>query len=86
MEGWDSLREADTTTFTPDQTSQDLDQAFVRTFSTESGQIVMEHLISVTIDQPAWYPGEDPSHGYAREGQNSIVREIMKRIARGRDL
>lgn len=39
----------------------------------------------MTIDQPTWYPGEDASHGYAREGQNSIVREIFKRIERTRN-
>jgi len=42
-------------------------------------------LKGVTLDQASWYPGEDPSHGFAREGQNSIVREIIKRIERGRN-
>lgn len=85
MEGWDGLRESDNRHLLDKKISQDdLDLAFVRCFSTEAGQEVLEYLRGVTVDQPSWYPGEDPSHGFAREGQNSIVREIMKRVERGR--
>lgn len=84
-EGWDSLRQAENTDLAKYKTTQDeLDLEFVRCFSTEAGMAVMQYLKSVTLDQPAWYPGEDPSHGYAREGQNSIIREIERRIERGR--
>jgi hypothetical protein len=58
---------------------------FVRCFATEAGAEVLKYLKSMTLDQPSWYPGEEPSHGYAREGQNSIVREIERRIERGRN-
>ena len=54
----------------------DLDKAFVRCFSTEAGQTVLEYLRNMTIEQPTWYPGEEASHGFAREGQNSLVRHI----------
>ena len=37
------------------------------------------------IDQPAWNPGSDHSVGYSREGQNSIIREIMYRIERAKN-
>ncbi len=84
MEGWEGLREADTSTLPVDQKANDLDTNFVRCFSTEAGQEVLGYLKSVTVDVPSWYPGEDPSHGFAREGQNSIVREMIKRIERGR--
>jgi hypothetical protein len=30
-------------------------------------------------------PGADPSFGYAREGQNSLVREIEQRIRRANE-
>lgn len=84
-EGWDGLRD-----FNPDelkhsvQKQEELDVAFVRCFETHEGQAVLDYLCRVTIEQPAWYPGEDPSHGFAREGQNSIVREILRRIERGK--
>lgn len=85
MEDWDALRDQDAAILSATQASEDIDLAFVRCFSTEAGQEVLEYLKGVTLDQPSWYPGEDPSHGFAREGQNSIVREILKRIQRGRN-
>lgn len=84
-EGWDALRQADNTDLVKHQVTQDeLDITFTRCFSTEAGAEVLAYLKNMTLDQPSWYPGEDPSHGYAREGQNSIVREIQRRIERGR--
>jgi hypothetical protein len=60
----------------------ELDKAFARTFDTDEGKKVLAHLISRTLEQPTWVPGADNSYGYAREGQNSIIREINKRIER----
>ena len=59
-----------------------LDFLYAKCFKTADGQKVLDHLKSVTIDQPSWVPGDDPSFGYSREGQNSIVREILSRIRR----
>jgi hypothetical protein len=85
MEGWDSLRQSDNEHLQQNKLAQDdINVLYVRCFSTEAGIEVLEHLKSVTLDQPTWYPGEDPSHGFAREGQNSVVREILRRIDRGR--
>lgn len=82
---WDDLRPADNQHLLDNKLAQDeLDIQFVRCFSTEYGQEVIRYLKSVTLDQPSWFPGEDPSHGFAREGQNSIVREILRRIERGK--
>lgn len=87
MEGWDELRDADNEHLTKIQASQEeINVAFVRCFSTEAGQTVLDFLRTLTLDQPSWYPGEDASHGYAREGQNSIVREILRRIEKGREV
>ena len=61
---------------------RDLDIQFKRCFETEAGKKVLEHLRSITVNQPAWVPGADPSFGYAREGQNSIFREIEQRMSR----
>jgi len=65
--------------------SNDIDKVFVRCFSTKEGQLVLEHLRNVTIEQPTFIPGSDSSFGFHREGQNSIVREIERRIKRGRE-
>ena len=86
MEGWESLRQADNTELAQNKIAQDdLNIMFVRCFSTEAGAEVLEYLKSMTLNQPSWYPGEDPSHVFAREGQNSIVREILRRLERGRN-
>jgi len=63
----------------------DLDRLYARVFSTRDGKKLLAHLRGATIEQPPWYPGEDASHGYAREGQNSLVREIERRISRVRE-
>jgi hypothetical protein len=63
----------------------DLDKLYTRVFSTRDGKKLLAHLRAATIEQPTWYPGEDASHGYAREGQNSLVREIERRLQRVRN-
>ena len=56
-----------------------------RTFETEEGRKCLDFLIRRTIDQPTWVPGGDSSHGYVREGQNSVVREIKMRMERAKN-
>jgi len=87
VEGWDGLRSVEPETRKTQQDNQDdIDRLYLRVFGSEDGQKLHEHLRSLTIEQPTWYPGEDASHGYAREGQNSLVREIERRIQRAREL
>lgn len=62
-----------------------LDYAYSKCFGTKEGKAVLEHLKQITLDQPCWVPGADTSFGYAREGQNSIVREIQQRIRRANE-
>ena len=77
--GWDGVNSsADVTRIHNVSEQESLDLLYNRCFSTDAGQKVLEHLISLTLDQPCWTPGADPSFGYAREGQNSIIREIQQ--------
>ncbi len=86
-EGWDSLRTVESQMRLTQQDNQDdIDRLYLRVFASEDGQQLLTHLRSLTIEQPTWYPGEDASHGFAREGQNSLVREIEKRMQRARNL
>jgi len=86
-EGWDSLRTVEPQTRLTQQDNQDdIDRLYLRVFASEDGQELLTHLRSLTIEQPTWYPGEDASHGFAREGQNSLVREIERRMQRARQL
>ncbi|NTV06735.1 MAG: hypothetical protein HGA59_09570 [Chlorobiaceae bacterium] len=60
--------------------SMGIAQAFAQCFLSDSGKKVLEYLRSKTIDQPTWVPELGEKHGYAREGQNSIYREITRQI------
>tara|TARA_R110002110_G_scaffold338596_2_gene549012 strand:+ start:401 stop:694 length:294 start_codon:yes stop_codon:yes gene_type:complete len=65
---------------------RELDVAFATIFTTTTdGKTVLNYLKKVTVEQPAWEPGSDHSVGYSREGQNSIVREILHRIERAKN-
>jgi hypothetical protein len=86
-EGWDGLQDANPEIGKKQQVDKDdVDRLYLRVFGSDDGQKLLTHLRSMTIEQPTWYPGEEASHGYAREGQNSLVREIERRIKRAREL
>lgn len=56
---------------------------FKATFGTASGRMVLAELIAMTIDKPCFVPNEGlkpEQMGFAREGQNSIVRYIQQKI------
>ena len=69
-EGWDGLDQAQT----EPQKADDLDILYGRLFKSQEGQKVLSHLRHITIEQPSWFPGEDPSQGYFREGAADLVR------------
>lgn len=79
-EGWDGLDDLQVENKPPEAT--ELDKTFLRAFNTEDGRKVLAYLKACTIDQPSWTPGAEASHGYMREGQNSITREIFNRLRR----
>ena len=87
VEGWEGLRQVEPELRRTSQNEQDdIDRLYLRVFGSDDGQEILSHLRSLTIEQPTWYPGEEASHGYAREGQNSLVREIERRIRRAAKL
>lgn len=86
-DGWAGLQSADPEISKKAQVDKDdVDRLYLRVFGSDDGQKLLTHLRSMTIEQPTWYPGEDASYGYAREGQNSLVREIERRMQRARML
>lgn len=86
-DGWEGLQLADPEIAKKQQVDKDdVDRLYLRVFGSDDGQKLLTHLRSLTIEQPTWYPGEDASHGFAREGQNSLVREIERRMQRAREL
>jgi hypothetical protein len=83
MAGWDDL-EATPESLVP-QESSDTDKLCLRVFGTEEGQKLLKWLRDITIEQPCWGPGSDPSYGYFLEGRCSLVKEIEARINRARN-
>ena len=81
-EGWEGLRSPEIKQM--GASDNEVDLLVTRVFSTDDGVKLLAWLRATTIEQPTWFPGEDPSHGYAREGQNSLVRELERRIKRAR--
>ena len=82
MSGWDELKGSPTEKV---EEEQDIDFVFLRLFNTKDGKKILKFLEYKTVKQPTWYPGEEASHGFVREGQNSIIRDITKRIERARN-
>lgn len=57
---------------------------FLKAFSTPSGKRVLEWLKKHTLDTPTWWPAADydkaVANGFFREGQNSLVRQLINKI------
>lgn len=62
--------------------ADEIDILFGKVFKSSEGQRVLAHLRNMTIEQPVFIPGEDPSYGYARAGMCELVRMIQKRVER----
>jgi len=77
-EGWEGL----TPGLQVKPTADEVDILYGKVFKTSEGQRVLAHLKNMTIEQPVFIPGEDPSFGYARAGMCEIVRMIFKRVER----
>jgi hypothetical protein len=77
-EGWEYFEQKESKRLQP----KDIDIVYGKVFKSEEGQKVLSHLRAITIEQPTWYPGEDSSFGYVREGMADLVRQIEKRVAR----
>lgn len=65
-----------------------LDDMYFECFKTKAGKAVLEHLVKNTIHSATWMASlpydKAIAHGFAREGQNALVRNIEQRIERGR--
>ena len=78
-DGWEGIELMDQK---PIDEQKDLDLLYKKTFTSEEGKRVLEHLKSRTLDQSTWVPGSGTDSAFAREGQNSVVRDIIRRIER----
>jgi|TARA_S200002703_G_C3780144_1_gene240356 hypothetical protein len=60
----------------------ELDKLYQRVFSSQDGKKLLIHLKATYLDIPTWTPGYEHSYGYFRDGQNTIIREILSKIRR----
>jgi len=59
--------------------NDELNRCYASCFSSAAGKKVLKHLRHCTIDQPTMIP-DQVHYSYMREGQNSLVREMIRRI------
>ena len=66
----------------------ELDKAIERLTRTKDGKRLFKFLRQNTIEAPTWMAGlgyqEAVAHGFAREGQNALVRDLEDRAARAK--
>jgi len=63
-----------------------LDRAIAHVLDSPDGEKMLEWLTNAYLGQPSWAPGYSPDFGYFREGQNTLVREILMRANRARGM
>ncbi len=89
--GWSALRDS---MKPPDPAKQeaakehqrDMDYLTSALFGSAQGQRwLREYLKPITVDQPCFVMGQGNEFGWMREGQNSIYRDIVRRLQRAQD-
>jgi len=79
MSGWDDLDDVKL----PPAADLDLtDKLFVEALHTPAGRKLLAYWKRTYLDQPVCAPGSSADFGFHREGQNSVVREALTRMAR----
>lgn len=81
-DGWEGLSLA----FNQSAEVDELDILYGKVFKSSEGQRVLAHMRSMTIEQPVFVPGEDPSFGYLRSGMCEMVRMIEKRVEKSNNV
>ena len=57
--GWEGIEVLDNQAKQETKNEQlEIDKSYARTFETEEGKKCLKHLMSRTLDQPTWVPGE----------------------------
>lgn len=85
-EGWEGLSTPSVSPIDANQKKDDTDRLCLRVLASEDGGKLMDWLMKSYTDQPVAVPGADASYAYYREGQNSVVRDLVARIIRARNL
>lgn len=85
-EGWAGLQEISLDTRDAQQAVEDLNKLCLRVFTTEDGAKLLEWLIKTYIDIAVAVPGTDPSHAYFNEGARNVIRDILWKMNKAKNL
>ena len=83
--GWQGV-EAESPLPVPETESQQgkVDRALAHILDTPDGEVLYSWLENNFLLQPTWAPAYDTDFGFFREGQNTLIREMIHRAARAR--
>ena len=68
-----------------EQFQTELDRSIARISQTDDGKRMLDWLCGAFLHQPTWAPGYTTDYGFFREGQNTLIREILLRSERAQD-
>ena len=60
----------------------ELDRAIRRIHESDDGKMLFDYLVGAFMQQPSWAPGYSTDFGFYREGQNTLIRELIVRSER----
>ncbi len=63
----------------------ELDRSIARIMESDDGRIMIDWLCGAFLHQPTWAPGYSTDFGFFREGQNTLIREILLRSERAKN-
>lgn len=84
--GWEDLEAVPTDIRDVTTKADDLNKLCLRVLGDEDGQKLVQWLTEAYLNQPVAVPGSDPSFAFYREGQNSVIRDLIARLIKARNL
>jgi hypothetical protein len=79
---WDDI-DTEAVILPADDQADLIDKLFVDALNTPNGRKLLAYWKRQYMDQPVCVPGASADHGFYREGQNSLIREVITRLNRG---
>ena len=84
--GWDGVNAQQPEQAQYSETDQArIDKSIAVMFDTQQGQEVLAWLQAAYLHQPTWAPGYETDFGFFREGQNTLIRELLARRDRAKE-
>jgi len=84
--GWEELEAVQIDIREASTKADDLNKLCLRLLGSEDGQKLVQWLNEAYLNQPVAVPGSDPSYAFYREGQNSVIRDLLARLIKARNL